>query len=62
MDKAEKLALLFNAHDLEVMHAVRRVFDPRGLMNPGKVFPTGQHACVPAGPASPQPVPAGLWV
>ena len=41
LDKAEKLALLFNPDDLEVMHAVRRVFDPRGLMNPQKVFPSG---------------------
>ena len=62
LDKAEKLALLFNGDDLEVMHAVRRVFDPRGLMNPRKVFPSGRHACEPVSAGSGQPVPKGMWV
>ena len=62
MDKAEKLALLFNPDDLEVMHAVRRVFDPRGLMNPRKVFPSGQHACEPVSSGAGKPVPQGMWV
>jgi glycolate oxidase len=62
LDKAEKLALLFNLDDLEVMHAVRRVFDPRGLMNPQKVFPSGEHACAPAPTGAGQPVPHGMWV
>jgi glycolate oxidase len=62
MDKAEKLALLFGPEDLAVMHAVRRVFDPRGLMNPQKVFPSGKHACAPAPAGSRQPVPQGMWV
>jgi glycolate oxidase len=62
LDKAEKLALLFNADDLEVMHAVRRVFDPRGLMNPAKVFPSGTHACQPAASGGGRPVPEGMWV
>jgi glycolate oxidase len=62
LDKAEKLALLFSPDDLEVMHAVRRVFDPRGLMNPQKVFPSGSHACVPLSTGAGKPVPEGLWV
>jgi glycolate oxidase len=62
LDKAEKLALLFNADDLEVMHAVRRVFDPRGLMNPGKIFPSGRHACAPRPAGAGPPVPRGMWV
>jgi glycolate oxidase len=62
LDKAEKLTLLFNQDDLEVMHAVRRVFDPRGLMNPAKVFPSGQHACPPASIGAGRPVPEGMWV
>ena len=62
LDKAEKLALLFNRDDLEVMHAVRRVFDPRGLMNPAKVFPSGQHACQPVSSGAARPVPEGMWV
>jgi glycolate oxidase len=62
LDKAEKLALLFTPDDLEVMHAVRRVFDPRGLMNPCKVFPSGQHACEPASTGASTPVPRGMWI
>ena len=62
LDKAEKLALLFNQDDLEVMHAVRRVFDPRGLMNPRKVFPSTGHACAPVSAGAGQPVPKGMWV
>ncbi|HKZ75966.1 MAG TPA: FAD-linked oxidase C-terminal domain-containing protein, partial [Actinomycetota bacterium] len=37
LDKAEKLVLLFTPDDLAAMAAVRRVFDPKELMNPGKV-------------------------
>jgi glycolate oxidase len=62
LDKAEKLALLFSPDDLEVMHAVRRVFDPRELMNPRKVFPSGQHACAPTSAGAGKPVPEGMWV
>jgi glycolate oxidase len=62
LDKAETLALLFTPDDLEVMHAVRRVFDPRGLMNPCKVFPSGQHACEPASTGASTPVPRGMWI
>jgi glycolate oxidase len=65
LDKAEKLPLLFSPPDLAAMAAVRRVFDPRGLMNPGKVFPSGTHvrpsAASPDG-RSPSPVPQGMWV
>ena len=62
LDKAEKLAFLFNPDDLAVMHAVRRVFDPRELMNPQKVFPSGQHGCTPVSAGAGKPVPEGMWV
>jgi glycolate dehydrogenase FAD-linked subunit len=62
LDKAEKLALLFTPDDLEVMRAVRRVFDPHELMNPQKVFPSGQHACAPTSAGAGKPVPEGMWV
>ena len=29
-----------NASDLETMERLRRAFDPAGLCNPGKIFPT----------------------
>ena len=62
LDKAEKLSLLFTEDDLAVMRAVRRVFDPRGLMNPGKVLPSGQHACAPVSAGAGRPVPSGMWI
>jgi glycolate oxidase len=62
LDKAEKLAFLFNPDDLAVMHAVRRVFDPRELMNPQKVFPSGHHGCTPVSGGAGKPVPEGMWV
>jgi glycolate oxidase len=39
-DKACAMPLLFGAADLEAMQRLRRAFDPSGLANPGKVFPT----------------------
>ena len=39
-DKACSMPLLFNATDLAAMARLRAAFDPRGLANPGKVFPT----------------------
>ena len=62
MDKAKKLALLFSEDDLAAMAAVRRVFDPRGVMNPGKIFPS-HAACFEAAPGrGARPVPEGMWV
>jgi glycolate oxidase len=34
------MPLMFGEDDLEAMQRVRRAFDPQGLANPGKVFPT----------------------
>ena len=62
LDKAEKLALLFNDDDLAAMRALRRVFDPKGLMNPQKVFPSGQEAHAPTPGGGLGPVPAGMWI
>ena len=40
MDKIESMRLIFSESDMERMLAVREVFNPRGLCNPGKVLPT----------------------
>jgi glycolate oxidase subunit GlcD len=40
MDKIEAMRLIFSEDDLERMLAVRDVFNPAGLCNPGKVVPT----------------------
>jgi glycolate oxidase subunit GlcD len=39
LDKRDSMPLVFGDPELEAMAAVRRVFDPRGLANPGKVLP-----------------------
>jgi glycolate oxidase len=39
-DKACAMPLMFSESDLEVMQRLRRAFDPEGLANPGKLFPT----------------------
>lgn len=39
MDKIESMRLIFSDNDLEMMLAVRDVFNPLGLCNPGKVIP-----------------------
>jgi glycolate oxidase len=39
-DKACAMPLMFGEDDLDAMRRVRRAFDPDGLANPGKVFPT----------------------
>ncbi len=39
MDKIESMRLIFSENDLDRMLAVRDVFNPLGLCNPGKVIP-----------------------
>ncbi|GAA3298846.1 MULTISPECIES: FAD-linked oxidase C-terminal domain-containing protein [Dactylosporangium] len=40
MDKAKHLPRMYSEADLDTMQLLRCAFDPRGLANPGKVFPT----------------------
>lgn len=39
LDKRDYMELIFGDDEMEAMCAVRRVFDPRGLANPGKILP-----------------------
>ncbi|HEX4930839.1 MAG TPA: FAD-linked oxidase C-terminal domain-containing protein, partial [Gaiellaceae bacterium] len=39
-DKACAMPLMFSEDDLAAMQRLRRAFDPLGLANPGKLFPT----------------------
>jgi glycolate oxidase len=41
-EKREYLRYMYEPADLEVMQRVRRVLDPLGLCNPGKIFPDGE--------------------
>jgi len=40
LDKARHMPRMFTEDDLLAMHRVRCGFDPEGLCNPGKLFPT----------------------
>jgi glycolate oxidase len=39
-DKACAMPLMFGEPDLDVMRRLRNAFDPKGIANPGKIFPT----------------------
>jgi glycolate oxidase len=60
-DKAEYMPKMFTDDDLDVMLAVRRAFDPKGLCNPGKIFPTPRLCGEVPGPYHVHPIEkAGL--
>jgi glycolate oxidase len=40
VDKACRMPLMFSQTDLETMGRLRAAFDPEGICNPGKIFPT----------------------
>jgi glycolate oxidase len=33
------LPLAFSAAGIELLRGLKRLFDPRGILNPGKIFP-----------------------
>ncbi len=43
VEKLDRMCVQFPAHELERFHAVKRAFDPHGLLNPGKAVPTLQR-------------------
>ena len=40
IEKMDYMPLIFSPEDLKVMASVRDIFNPTGLCNPGKIFPT----------------------
>jgi len=40
VEKINQMCAQFGTAELELFHAVKRAFDPRGLLNPGKAVPT----------------------
>ncbi|MGH8180057.1 MAG: FAD-linked oxidase C-terminal domain-containing protein [Steroidobacteraceae bacterium] len=44
IEKINQMCVQFTAAELETFHAVKRAFDDRGLLNPGKAVPT-LHRC-----------------
>jgi glycolate oxidase len=61
VDKAESLALQFAPADLNFMARLRRIFDPDGIMNPGKLLPS-HPACGEVFRPGRASIPAGAWV
>jgi len=67
VDKAAKMPRMFGADDLVTMQLLRCAFDPPGLANPGKVFPTprlcGERPRPRSAASSDAPLPEGieLW-
>jgi glycolate oxidase len=39
VEKIDQMCIQFGSAELEMFHAVKRVFDPQGLLNPGKAVP-----------------------
>ena len=54
LEKADFMPFIFSAADLDLMQRLKHAFNPDGLCNPGKVFPT-RKTCGEAGPVSYRP-------
>src|ERR1051326_671725 len=56
VEKINQMCVQFGDGELELFHAVKRAFDPHGLLNPGKAVPTlarcGEHRRAPAAAAA----------
>jgi glycolate oxidase len=57
-DKACSMPAMFSEDDLETMKRLRTAFDPEGLCNPGKIFPTPRLCGERPGPYRPHPLEA----
>src|SRR6266852_3112621 len=56
LEKADFMLFSFSAADLALMQRLKNAFNPTGLCNPGKVFPT-KKSCVEVGPVAYRPHP-----
>jgi glycolate oxidase len=54
LEKADFMPFIFSVADLEVMRRLKTAFNPDGLCNPGKIFPT-KKSCVEVGPVAYRP-------
>jgi glycolate oxidase len=54
LEKTDFMPFIFSAADLELMQKLKNAFNPTGLCNPGKVFPTNK-SCVEVGPVAYRP-------
>jgi glycolate oxidase len=56
VEKRDFMPTMYAKPDLETMQRVRRAFDPKGICNPGKIFPTPKLCAERAGPYTPHPL------
>jgi glycolate oxidase len=61
LDKVLSMPLQFGPADLGFMWRLRRIFDPDGIMNPGKLLPS-HPACGEALRPGPPRLPQGAWI
>ena len=54
LEKSDFMPFIFSAADLALMHRLKTAFNPAGLCNPGKIFPTSK-SCVEVGPVAYEP-------
>ena len=54
LEKSDFMPFIFSVADLAFMQKLKAAFNPTGLCNPGKVFPT-KKSCVEAGPQAYRP-------
>jgi glycolate oxidase len=54
LEKSDFMPFIFSAADLAAMQRLKSAFNPTGLCNPGKVFPTNK-SCVEVGPVAYRP-------
>jgi len=54
LEKSDFMPFIFSAADLDLMQKLKSAFNPTGLCNPGKVFPTSK-SCVEVGPVAYRP-------
>jgi FAD/FMN-containing dehydrogenase len=59
-EKSAYMRLVFSEEDIGLMLALREVWNPRGLLNPGKVLPASS-GCGESSLGSVAPAGAGAW-
>lgn len=62
LDKAKCLPLMYSEADLDAMLRLRRLFDPAGIMNPLKIFPSPRACQEVSASSGKMPAGPGLWV
>ena len=54
LEKADFMPFIFSVADLALMQRLKNAFNPTGLCNPGKIFPT-KKSCIEVGPVAYRP-------